>query len=235
MKARRISRRIVHQKRRKIMAIRLGDDAPNFTAETTEGTLNFYDYLGDGWGVLFSHPKDYTPVCTTELGMAARMKPEFDKRNVKIIGLSVDPLGSHEGWAKDIEETQGAKVNFPMIADADKKVSDLYDMIHPNASDTFTVRSVYVIGPDKKVKLMITYPASTGRNFDEILRVIDSLQLTAQYSVATPVNWKDGDDCIIVPAVTNEQAKEKFPQGWKEVKPYLRITPQPNKAKGESA
>jgi alkyl hydroperoxide reductase subunit AhpC len=234
---RRILRRIIHQskKEKKFMAIRLGDEAPNFTAQTTEGELNFYDYLGDSWGVLFSHPKDYTPVCTTELGMAARMKPEFDKRNVKIIGLSVDPLGSHEGWAKDIEETQGAKVNFPMIADADKKVSDLYDMIHPNASDTFTVRSVYVIGPDKKVKLMITYPASTGRNFDEILRVIDSLQLTAQYSVATPVNWKDGDDCIIVPAVTNEQAKEKFPQGWNEVKPYLRITPQPNKAKGEGA
>ena len=217
------------------MSIRLGDEAPNFTAETTAGTLNFYDYLGDGWGVLFSHPKDYTPVCTTELGMAARLKPEFEKRNVKIIGLSVDPLESHKGWEKDIEETQGTAVNFPMIADADKKVSDLYDMIHPNASDTFTVRSVYVIGPDKKVKLMITYPASTGRNFDEILRVIDSLQLTANYSVATPVNWKDGEDVIIVPAVSNEQAKEKFPQGWNEVKPYLRITPQPNKAKGESA
>ena len=217
------------------MAIRLGDEAPDFTAQTTMGELNFYDYLGDGWGVLFSHPKDYTPVCTTELGMAARLKPEFDKRNVKIIGLSVDPLGSHEGWSKDIEETQGTAVNFPMIADADKTVSDLYDMIHPNASDTFTVRSVFVISPDKKVKLMITYPASTGRNFDEILRVIDSLQLTAQYSVATPVNWQDGDDCIIVPAVTNEQAKEKFPNGWKEVKPYLRITPQPNKAKSENA
>ncbi len=217
------------------MAIRLGDEAPNFTAETTAGTLNFYDYLGDGWGVLFSHPKDYTPVCTTELGMAARLKPEFDKRNVKIIGLSVDPLESHKGWEKDIEETQGTAVNFPMIADADKKVSDLYDMIHPNASDTFTVRSVYVIGPDKKVKLMITYPASTGRNFDEILRVIDSLQLTANYSVATPVNWKDGEDVIIVPALSNEAAKEKFPAGWNEVKPYLRITPQPNKAKGESA
>jgi thioredoxin-dependent peroxiredoxin len=217
------------------MAIRLGDEAPNFTAQTTMGELNFYDYLGDSWGVLFSHPKDYTPVCTTELGMAARMKPEFDKRNVKIIGLSVDPLGSHEGWAKDIEETQGTAVNFPMIADADKKVSDLYDMIHPNASDTFTVRSVFIIDPQKKVRLTLTYPASAGRNFDEILRVIDSLQLTSNYSVATPVNWKDGDDCIIVPAVTNEQAKEKFPQGWKEVKPYLRITPQPNKAKGESA
>lgn len=211
------------------MAIRLGDDAPDFTAQTTQGEINFYEYLGDSWGVLFSHPKDYTPVCTTELGEAARLKPEFDKRNVKVIGLSVDALGSHEGWAKDIEETQGTAVNFPMIADADKTVSNLYDMIHPNASDTFTVRSVYVIGPDKKVKLIITYPASTGRNFDEILRVIDSLQLTAKYSVATPVNWKDGDDCIIVPAVTNEQAKEKFPAGWTEVKPYLRITPQPNK------
>ncbi len=211
------------------MAIRLGDDAPDFTAQTTQGEINFYEYLGDSWGVLFSHPKDYTPVCTTELGEAARLKPEFDKRNVKVMGLSVDALGSHEGWAKDIEETQGTAVNFPMIADADKTVSNLYDMIHPNASDTFTVRSVYVIGPDKKVKLMITYPASTGRNFDEILRVIDSLQLTAKYSVATPVNWKDGDDCIIVPSVTNEQAKEKFPAGWTEVKPYLRITPQPNK------
>jgi alkyl hydroperoxide reductase subunit AhpC len=218
------------------MSIRLGDEAPNFTAQTTEGEINFHDYLGDSWGVLFSHPKDYTPVCTTELGMAARMKPEFDKRNVKIIGLSVDPLDSHEGWSKDIEETQGAKVNFPMIADADKKVSDLYGMIHPNASDTVTVRSVYVVGPDKKVKLMITYPASTGRNFDEILRVIDSLQLTAKHSVATPANWKDGDDCIIGPALSNEEAKEKFPAGWREVKPYLRITPQPDKeAKSEGA
>lgn len=215
------------------MALRLGDEAPNFTAQTTQGEINFHEYLGDGWGVLFSHPKDYTPVCTTELGYTAKLKPEFDKRNVKVIGLSVDPLESHEGWAKDIEETQGAAVNFPMIADPDRKVADLYDMIHPNASDTATVRSVFVIGPDKKVKLMITYPASTGRNFDEILRVIDSLQLTANYSVATPVNWKDGDDCIIVPAVTDEQAKEKFPAGWKTVKPYLRITPQPNKVKGE--
>ncbi|HSK73278.1 MAG TPA: peroxiredoxin [Pyrinomonadaceae bacterium] len=215
------------------MAIRLGDDAPNFTAETTEGTIDFHEWLGDSWGVLFSHPKDYTPVCTTELGEAARLKPEFDKRNVKIIGLSVDPKDSHEGWAKDIEETQGTALNFPLIADSDKKVSDLYDMIHPNASDTFTVRSVYVIGPDKKVKLMITYPASTGRNFDEVLRVIDSLQLTANYSVATPVNWKDGDDCIIVPAVSDEEAKEKFPAGWKALKPYLRVTPQPNKVKQE--
>ncbi len=217
------------------MAIRLGDTAPDFTAETTEGTIDFHEWLGDGWGVLFSHQKDYTPVCTTELGMAARLKPEFDKRNVKIIGLSVDPLGSHEGWAKDIEETQGTALNFPVIADADKNVSNLYDMIHPNASDTFTVRSVYVVGPDKKVKLMITYPASTGRNFDELLRVIDSLQLTANYSVATPVNWKDGDDCIIVPALSDEQAKEKFPAGWKTLKPYLRVTPQPNKTTEEKA
>jgi alkyl hydroperoxide reductase subunit AhpC len=211
------------------MAIRLGDTAPDFAAETTEGRIDFYDWLGDGWGVLFSHPKDFTPVCTTELGEAARLKPEFDKRNVKIIGLSVDPADSHKKWASDIEETQGTALNFPVIADADRKVSDLYDMIHPNASDTFTVRSVYVIGPDKKVKLMITYPASTGRNFDEILRVIDSLQLTANYSVATPVNWKDGDDCIIVPSLSDEDAKAKFPAGWKTLKPYLRITPQPNK------
>lgn len=211
------------------MAIRLGDEAPNFTAETTEGTINFHEWLGDSWGVLFSHPKDYTPVCTTELGMVARLKPEFDKRNVKVIGLSVDPLDSHEGWAKDIEETQGAAVNFPMIADHDRKVADLYDMVHPNANDTLTVRSVFIIGADKKVKLILTYPASTGRNFNEILRVIDSLQLTANYSVATPVNWNDGDDCIIVPAVSDEDAKEKFPAGWKTVKPYLRITKQPNK------
>ena len=217
------------------MAIRLGDTAPDFTAETTEGTIHFHEWLGDSWGVLFSHPRDYTPVCTTELGAAARLKPEFDKRNVKIIGLSVDPVESHSGWARDIEETQGSAVNFPMIADADKKVADLYDMIHPNASDTATVRSVYVIGPDKKVKLMITYPASTGRNFDELLRVIDSLQLTAKYSVATPANWKDGDDCIIVPAISDEEAKEKFPAGWTAVKPYLRITPQPNKQQNNSS
>lgn len=217
------------------MAIRLGDDAPNFTAQTTEGEINFYDYLGDSWGVLFSHPKDFTPVCTTELGYTAKLKPEFEKRNVKVIGLSVDPLDSHKGWAKDIEETQGTALNFPVIADADRKVSDLYDMIHPNANDTFTVRSVYVIGPDKKVKLMITYPASTGRNFDEILRVIDSLQLTSKYSVATPVNWKQGEDCIIVPAITDEQAKEKFPAGWKTLKPYLRITPQPDKVEASES
>lgn len=211
------------------MSVRIGDEAPNFTAETTEGEINFYEYLGDGWGVLFSHPKDFTPVCTTELGAAAKLKPEFDKRGVKIIGLSVDPSDSHEKWSTDIEETQGAKVNFPLIADHDKKVADLYDMIHPNASDTATVRSVFVIGPDKKVKLSLTYPASTSRNFDEILRVIDSLQLTAKHSVATPANWKDGDDVIIVPAVTNEQAKEKFPEGWNEIKPYLRVVKQPGR------
>jgi thioredoxin-dependent peroxiredoxin len=211
------------------MALRLGDEAPNFTAETTDGTINFYDYLGDSWGVLFSHPKDYTPVCTTELGEVAKLKPEFDKRNVRVLGLSVDELGNHKGWADDIEETQGAKLNFPLIADTDHKVSDLYDMIHPNANDTLTVRSVFIIGADKKVKLIITYPASTGRNFDEILRVIDSLQLTAKYSVATPVNWKDGEDVIISGAVSDEDAKSKFPKGWKAPKPYLRITPQPNK------
>ena len=211
------------------MSIRIGDVAPDFTAQTTEGTINFHEWLGDSWGVLFSHPKDFTPVCTTELGEAARLKPEFDKRNVKIIGLSVDPSDSHHKWAEDIAETQGTALNFPVIADADKKVSDLYEMIHPNASDTFTVRSVFVIGPDKKVKLTLTYPASTGRNFVEILRVIDSLQLTAKYSVATPVNWKDGDDVIIVPAVSDEAAKEKFPGGWKTVKPYLRVVAQPGK------
>jgi alkyl hydroperoxide reductase subunit AhpC len=211
------------------MAIRLGDTAPDFTAETTEGKINLYDYLGDSWGVLFSHPKDFTPVCTTELGAVAKLKPEFDKRNVKVLGLSVDKLDNHKGWAADIEETQGAKLNFPVIADEDHKVSDLYDMIHPNANDTMTVRSVFIIGADKKVKLIITYPASTGRNFDEILRVIDSLQLTANYSVATPVNWKDGEDVIIVPAVSDEDAKAKFPKGWKALKPYLRLTPQPNK------
>jgi thioredoxin-dependent peroxiredoxin len=209
------------------MSLRIGDEAPNFTADTTEGEINFHDYLGDSWGVLFSHPKDFTPVCTTELGEAARLKPEFDKRNVKVIGLSVDATDSHHLWAKDIEETQGTALNFPVIADKDKTVADLYDMIHPNASDTFTVRSVFVIGPDKKIKLNLTYPASTGRNFDEILRVIDSLQLTAKHSVATPVNWKDGDDVIIVPAVSNEQAKEKFPDGWNEIKPYLRVVKQP--------
>lgn len=211
------------------MSVRIGDDAPNFTAETTEGEVDFYKYLGDGWGVLFSHPRDFTPVCTTELGTVAKLKPEFEKRGVKVIGLSVDPSDAHHEWAKDIEETQGAALNFPVIADHDKKVADLYGMIHPNASDTATVRSVFVVGPDKKIKLSLTYPASTGRNFDEILRVIDSLQLTAKHSVATPANWKDGDDVIIVPAVTNEQAKEKFPEGWDEKKPYLRYVKQPGK------
>jgi len=211
------------------MTIRLGDTAPNFQAETTEGSVDFYEWMGDGWAILFSHPKNFTPVCTTELGEVARVKHEFDKRNVKVLGLSVDPLDKHEEWAKDIEETQGSRLNFPLIADHDRKIADLYDMIHPNASDTMTVRSVFVIGPDKKVKLTLTYPASTGRNFNEVLRVIDSLQLTAGYSVATPVNWRDGDDCIIVPALTDEQAKEKFPAGWKTLKPYLRIVSQPNK------
>ena len=209
------------------MALRLGDTAPDFTAETTDGTISFHEWLGSGWGVLFSHPKDFTPVCTTELGRVAKLKGEFDKRNVKVIGLSVDPVPSHLQWEKDIEETQGQAVNFPMIGDADRKVSDLYDMIHPNANDTMTVRSVFVVGPDKKIKLMITYPASTGRNFDEILRVIDSLQLTAKYKVATPVDWKSGDDVIIGAAVTDEEAKTLFPQGWKTVKPYLRVLPQP--------
>jgi alkyl hydroperoxide reductase subunit AhpC len=212
------------------MSIQLGDTAPDFTADSTEGPISFYDYLGDGWGVLFSHPKDFTPVCTTELGRVAALKPEFEKRNTKVIGLSVDGLADHEGWSKDIEETQGTALNFPLLADPDRKVSDLYGMIHPNASDTMTVRSVFIIGPDKKVKLTITYPASTGRNFDEILRVIDSLQLTAEYQVATPVDWKDGDDVIIVPAVSDEDAKEKFPNGWNALKPYLRVTKQPNKA-----
>ena len=211
------------------MALRLGDAAPNFQAETTDGPIDFYDYLGDGWGVLFSHPKDFTPVCTTELGRVAALKPEFDKRNVKVVGLSVDPLDSHNSWKGDIEETQGTALNFPLVADPDRTVADLYDMIHPNANDTLTVRSVFIVGPDKKVKLIITYPASTGRNFDEILRVIDSLQLTANYSVATPVDWKDGEDVIIVPALSDEDAKGKFPKGWNAVKPYLRITPQPNK------
>ena len=209
------------------MAVRLGDEAPNFTAETTQGTINFHEWLGDSWGVLFSHPKDFTPVCTTELGYVARIKPEFDKRNVKVIGLSVDPVDSHLQWEADIAETQGTPVNFPMIGDSDRTVSGLYDMIHPNANDTLTVRSVYVIGPDKKVKLSITYPASTGRNFEEILRVIDSLQLTAKFKVATPANWENGGDVIIGAAVTDEEAKQLFPQGWKTVKPYLRVLPQP--------
>jgi alkyl hydroperoxide reductase subunit AhpC len=209
------------------MTVRLGDTAPDFTASTTQGTINFHEWLGDSWGVLFSHPKDFTPVCTTELGYVARIKPEFDKRNVKVIGLSVDPVDSHEKWEADIAETQGTAVNFPMIGDSDKNVSNLYDMIHPNASDTMTVRSVFIIGPDKKIKLSITYPASTGRNFDEILRVIDSLQLTANFKVATPANWVNGNDVIIGGAVSDEEAKQLFPQGWKTVKPYLRVLPQP--------
>jgi len=209
------------------MAIQINDTAPDFSAETTEGPIKFYEWLGDKWGVLFSHPKDFTPVCTTELGEVARLKPEFEKRNCKVIGLSVDPADSHKKWAEDIRETQGHSLNFPVIADPDKKIANLYGMIHPNASDTFTVRSVFIIGPDRKVKLMITYPASTGRNFVEILRVIDSLQLTAKHSVATPVNWKEGEDVIIVPSVSDEDAKKKFPQGWKTLKPYLRVVSQP--------
>ena len=209
------------------MSIQLGDTAPNFTAQTTEGSLDFYDWKGDSWAILFSHPKDFTPVCTTELGAVAKLKPEWDKRDVKVIGLSVDELTNHAAWSDDIEETQGAAINFPIIADTDKNVSDLYDLIHPNASDTMTVRSVFVIGPDNKVKLIITYPASTGRNFDEILRVVDSLQLTAKHKVATPVNWNEGDDVIIVPAVSNEDAKVQYPDGWNEVKPYLRLVPAP--------
>lgn len=211
------------------MAIQLGDVAPDFTAETTEGTISFHEYLGDGWGVLFSHPKDFTPVCTTELGSVARLKPEFDKRNTKVIAVSVDPIDSHKGWLGDIEKVNDVKMNYPIIADPDRKVADLYGMIHPNANDTLTVRSVFIVGPDKKVKLMITYPASTGRNFDEILRVLDSLQLTANYSVATPADWKDGQDVIIAPAVSDDDAKEKFPKGWDAKTPYLRLTPQPNK------
>lgn len=208
--------------------IRLGDEAPNFTAQTTEGEINFHEWLGDSWGVLFSHPADYTPVCTTELGTAAKYKAEFDKRNVKVVALSVDGLESHNDWIRDINETQNTTINFPIIADEDRKVSTLYDMIHPEADDKLTVRSVFVIGTDKKVKLIITYPASTGRNFDEILRVIDSLQLTAYHKVATPVNWQNGEDCVIVPAVSNDEADKLFPKGYKEIKPYLRMTPQPD-------
>ncbi|MGD9764600.1 MAG: peroxiredoxin [Candidatus Binatia bacterium] len=209
------------------MAIRLGDVAPDFTAQTTQGPVKFHEWIGNSWAVLFSHPKDFTPVCTTELGEAARLKPEFDERGVKIIGLSVDPADSHSKWAEDIRETQGHALNFPVIADADRKVSDLYDMIHPNANDTLTVRSVFIIDPNKKVRLVLTYPASTGRNFDEILRVIDSMQLTDRHKVATPVNWTYGQDCIIVPALSDDEAKQKFPGGWKTLKPYLRVVPQP--------
>jgi alkyl hydroperoxide reductase subunit AhpC len=211
------------------MTLRLGDDAPNFTAETTEGTVTLYDYLGDSWGLLFSHPKDYTPVCTTELGAFAKRKADFDARNVKLIGLSVDSVDDHKGWSKDIEETQGAALNYPLIADPERKIAELYDMIHPNVSETVTVRSVFVIGPDKKIKLLLTYPQSTGRNIDELLRVIDSLQLTANYSVSTPANWKQGEDVIIAPAISDDDAKTKFPKGWKALKPYLRLTPQPDK------
>ena len=211
------------------MELRLGDTAPDFTAETTEGTVHFHEWLGDSWGVLFSHPADYTPVCTTELGRTAQLKNEFEKRNTKVLVVSVDDLESHQGWVKDINETQNTTVNFPMIADQDRKVADLYGMIHPNASNTLTVRSVFVIDPDKKIKLMLTYPASTGRNFNEILRVIDSLQLTANYSVATPADWKEGDDVVIAPAIKDEEIPERFPKGYTTVKPYLRMTPQPDK------
>ena len=211
------------------MAIRLGDEAPDFTAETTDGTINFYDYLGDGWGILFSHPKDFTPVCTTELGAFSARRGDFDKRNTKLIAVSVDDVDSHQRWKSDISETQGAELNFPIIGDADRKVADLYDMIHPNANDTLTVRSVFIVDPNKKVKLTLTYPASVGRNVDEILRVLDSLQLSAKFPVSTPVDWQDGDDVIIAPAVSDEDAKEKFPKGFRKVKDYLRYTPQPNK------
>jgi alkyl hydroperoxide reductase subunit AhpC len=210
------------------MSLRLGDDAPNFTAETTEGTIDFHEWIGNGWGILFSHPKDFTPVCTTELGTVAKIMPEFAKRNVKVIALSVDAMDSHEGWIKDINETQNTTMNFPVIADADKKVSTLYDMLDQTLEDSQTVRSVFIVGPDKKIKLTLTYPASTGRNFNELLRVVDSLQLTSNYQVATPANWTHGEDCIIVPAVTNEEIPGKFPKGHKEIKPYLRYTPQPD-------
>lgn len=219
------------------MTLRIGSTAPDFTAETTQGTINFHDWIGDGWAVLFSHPKDFTPVCTTELGYMAGLMPEFEKRNVKIVGLSVDPVGSHEGWLGDIEETQGNKVTYPLIGDSDLNVATLYDMLPEGAGDSSegrtavdnaTVRSVFVVGPDKAIKLMLTYPMSTGRNFDEVLRVIDSIQLTAKHKVATPVNWKNGEDVIIVPAVSDEEAKEKYPDGWNAPKPYLRIVPQPD-------
>ncbi|HEY3146879.1 MAG TPA: peroxiredoxin [Dongiaceae bacterium] len=218
------------------MSLRINDTAPDFEQDSTAGRIKFHNYLGDSWGILFSHPKDFTPVCTTELGYMARLKPEFDKRNTKILGLSVDPVGNHEKWAKDIEETQGAKVNYPLIGDSDLKVAKLYDMLPAAAgstsegrtpADNATVRSVFVIGPDKKVKAMLTYPMSTGRNFDEVLRLLDSCQLTAKHTVATPVNWKNGEDVIIPPSVSDEQAKQKFPNGWKALKPYLRIVPQP--------
>ena len=219
------------------MALHIGDEAPDFVAETTEGSINFHQWIGDGWAVLFSHPKDFTPVCTTELGYAARLKPDFEIRNCKIIGLSVDSVEDHESWSKDIAETQGHAVNYPLIGDTDLEVAKLYDMLHPDAQgeakdrtpvDNQTVRSVFIIGPDKKLKAMVTYPMSTGRNFDEILRILDSCQLTAKHKVATPVNWKQGEDVIIVPAVSNEEAQEKYPDGWKSPRPYIRIVPQPN-------
>ncbi len=218
------------------MSLRIGDDAPDFTAETTQGKINFYQWIGDSWAIVFSHPKDFTPVCTTELGYMAKLKPEFDKRNTKIIGLSIDPVNDHDRWSKDIEETQGAKVNYPMIGDSDLHVATLYDMIHPNArgqvtsrtaQDNATIRSVFIIGPDKKIKLVLTYPMSTGRNFDEVLRVLDSIQLTAKHKVATPVNWKNGEDVIISTSVSDEEARQKYPQGFKTVKPYLRTVAQP--------
>ncbi len=212
------------------MTIRLGDEAPDFNADTTQGKISFHQWLGNSWGILFSHPADFTPVCTTELGSASRLKPEFDKRNVKMIAVSVDPLDSHMSWINDINETQSTTMNFPIIADEDKKVANLYDMIHPNANDKQTVRSVFIIGPDKKVKLTLTYPASTGRNFQELLRVIDSLQLTSNFSVSTPANWIPGEDCIVSMSVSDEDAKTKFPKGIKMVKPYLRLTPQPDRA-----
>lgn len=211
------------------MSLRIGDLAPNFKADTSIGPIDFYEFLGDSWGVLFSHPADYTPVCTTELGRTAALKGEFEKRNVKVLALSVDSAESHRGWIKDINETQNTEVEFPIIADEDKKIADLYDMIHPNASETLTVRSLFIIGPDKKVKLMLTYPASTGRNFNEVLRVIDSLQLTANYSVATPADWEDGQDVVIANSIKNEDIPARFPKGHTEIKPYLRMTPQPNR------
>ncbi len=211
------------------MSLRLMDTTPDFTAETTEGTIQFHEWLGDSWGILFSHPADYTPVCTTELGAASKYKEQFEARNVKMIAVSVDPLDSHDGWISDINETQNTTVNLPIIADPDRNIATLYDMIHPNADDAMTVRSVFIIDPAKKIRLMLTYPASCGRNFDEILRTVDSLQLTSNYSVATPANWKDGDNVIIAPAVSDKDADDKFPMGYQKVKPYLRITPQPNK------
>jgi len=211
------------------MNLKLGDLAPNFDAKTSQGDISFYDYLGDSWAVLFSHPADYTPVCTTELGKTASLKNEFDKRNVKVIALSVDSVESHKGWINDINETQNVEVNFPIIADENREIAEMYGMMHPNASETFTVRSLFIIGPDKKIKLMITYPASTGRNFQEILRVIDSLQLTANYSVATPADWKEGEDVVVIPAIKTADIHAKFPKGFTEIKPYLRMTPQPDK------